>query len=318
MRNTIFATAAVAVIVGGGSATAARLITGKDIRDGSITARDIRQAGISLNRLSKGTQRLLRTTSANSFSGNSQSAGPKGDKGDTGPAGPQGPKGDKGDPGASGDTASTGNWGIIDRNTIGSPDQELRSGPGAPPHGTGSLNLAVQGNGNGSSSDPDFTPQEKSSFGNETDFNGQALSSITQVGFWVFETGEDASRGNPNMPNIAIEVFRQGGTSGFSTLVFSPANSASNRWSDYIDGTTTAPNNAGPIGWYYTGSGNTCNINNPCNFADAKAEYPDATIISIAVTKGRDFSWQGAIDALRINSRLFDFEEKGVKQSGGT
>jgi Collagen triple helix repeat (20 copies) len=317
MRNTIFVAAAVAVIVGGGSATAARLITGKDIRDGSITARDIRQGGISLNRLSKGTQRLLRTTSSNSFSGNSQSAGPKGDKGDkgdTGPAGPQGPKGDKGDPGASGKdgtSATSGNWGIIDRNTIGSPDQQLRSGPGDPPNGTGSLNLAVQGN-------PDFSQQQKAAWGNETDFLGTTLASIDQIGFWVFRTGEDASRGTPNMPAINIEVDRNGpatGSPGFSTLVFSPPDSTPNQWSGYIDGTTVTPN-SGPVGWYYTGSGNTCNISSPCTFADAKNEYPNATILTVAVTKGRDFSFQGAIDGLRINNRLFDFEEDGVNEKG--
>ena len=34
------------------------------------------------------------------------------------------------------------------------------------------------------------------------------------------------------------------------------------------------------------------------------------------VTKGRDFSYQGAVDGLRINDRLFDFEEKGVSEKG--
>jgi hypothetical protein len=31
------------------------------------------------------------------------------------------------------------------------------------------------------------------------------------------------------------------------------------------------------------------------------------------VTKGRDFAWQGAIDGLRINNEIFDFEETGVR-----
>ena len=30
------------------------------------------------------------------------------------------------------------------------------------------------------------------------------------------------------------------------------------------------------------------------------------------VTKGRDNSWQGAVDGLRINGTVFDFEETGV------
>jgi len=72
--------------------------------------------------------------------------------------------------------------------------------------------------------------------------------------------------------------------------------------------------NAGPVGWYYTGSGNTCNISNPCTFANAKAEYPNATVFSVAVSKGRDFSWQGAIDGVRVNDTVYDFEEHGVTE----
>jgi hypothetical protein len=37
-----------------------------------------------------------------------------------------------------------------------------------------------------------------------------------------------------------------------------------------------------------------------------------ATILSAAVTKGRDYAWQGAVDGLRINGTVFDFEENGV------
>ena len=37
-----------------------------------------------------------------------------------------------------------------------------------------------------------------------------------------------------------------------------------------------------------------------------------ATIGSVAITKGRDYSWQGAVDGLRINDTVYDFEENGV------
>jgi hypothetical protein len=30
------------------------------------------------------------------------------------------------------------------------------------------------------------------------------------------------------------------------------------------------------------------------------------------VGKGRDFSWQGAVDGLTINDTVYDFEESGV------
>src|SRR3954454_24839454 len=76
MKRSILAAAIVATVVGGGSATAAKFITGSDIKDGTITARDIREGGITLNRLTPGAQALLRNH-ANSFTGNSQSVAVK-------------------------------------------------------------------------------------------------------------------------------------------------------------------------------------------------------------------------------------------------
>ena len=77
----------------------------------------------------------------------------------TGTQGPPGP------PGPPGPTLSAGNWGIINRNTVGAGNAVLRSGPvGAavlgvgPPSGSGSLNILV-----GSTAD-------KVSFANEVDF----------------------------------------------------------------------------------------------------------------------------------------------------
>ena len=37
-----------------------------------------------------------------------------------------------------------------------------------------------------------------------------------------------------------------------------------------------------------------------------------ATILSVAVGKGRDYAWSGAVDGLRVNDTVFDFEERGV------
>ena len=35
-------------------------------------------------------------------------------------------------------------------------------------------------------------------------------------------------------------------------------------------------------------------------------------IISVAVGKGKDYAFQGAIDGLRVNDTVFDFESGGV------
>ena len=88
-KRTIVAAAAVGLLVGVPTAGAAGvdLITGKDVKDGSIHQRD----------LTKGVQMALNAKSAKSAKqGPTGPTGTQGAKGDRGPEGPQGPKGDKG------------------------------------------------------------------------------------------------------------------------------------------------------------------------------------------------------------------------------
>jgi hypothetical protein len=284
------------VIACTGTAGAAALITSAKIKDGTIQGRDIKNHTITLNKLATSVQKTLAL------------------KGATGATGATGAKGDTGATGATGPTLqgsapvlpTAGNWGIIDRNTIGSPQIDLRSGPATPPLGKGSLNFIV-----GSS--------EKVAFGNELDsFAGGLVQNITQVGFRVFETGEDidAGHGAANMPGITFEIDPnvQGVNSDYSSLVFMPDNTAANQWSGYIDGTTSGK-------WGLTGSkfaGTTCDINGArCTWQQVQAYLDDndgnpAKILTVAVTKGRDYDWQGAVDGLRINDTVLDFEEGGI------
>ena len=328
VRKIVLACALTAAVPGAGSATAAQLITGADIKDGSVTGRDIKQGSVPVNRLSDGAQQLLRNANGVRVTANSSQPGPRGESGATGATGaqgergpqgvqgvqgPQGDKGDKGDRGEQGDDArlpTAGNWGIVNRNTIGSPDQSLRSGPTTPPNGRGSLNLTVQGA-------PNFTTsaqQEKAAWGNEIDFAGRALASVTTVGYWFFQTGEDNAKGSPNTPTIQFEVDSNGAAAGgFSTLTFVVNNPAANAWTPFVNA-ATAPV-AGSQGWWLSGAAGTatgCTQATPCTFSQVQAALPEATILSAMVSKGRDFTWQGAIDALRINGTLYDFEEHGV------
>jgi hypothetical protein len=288
-----------------GSAFAGSLITSAKIKDGSIQARDIKKGAITLDRLSPSTRRALLAA------GPAGPAGPKGDQGDRGPsvlgsAPAQGEKGDKGDTGAPGPTLSSGNWGLINRNTIGSASAFLRSGPAAPPVGKGALNLTVGG------------ATEKVAYGNEVDsMAGGLVSNLTQVGFYVYTTGENIGAGgsSPNMPSITFEIDPNvtGIDSNYSSLVYMPDNSPANAWSPYIDATSTGH-------WGLTGgkfAGTKCDINGArCTFAEMMAYLNDggdpATILTAGITKGRDFAWSGAVDGLRINSTVFDFEETGV------
>ena len=138
-------------------------------------------------------------------------------------------------------------WGVITRNTIGSPVADLRAGPygsfgvtgsmGDPPFGKGSLGIevaAVPGS------------VEKVDFGNEVDFFGDKVSALKEVGFRVFQTGENAGftagvQTNPgNMPVIRLEIDPTG-TGGYTTMVWVPSgvpDGSLNRWSGYINATT--------------------------------------------------------------------------------
>ena len=54
MRRTIFACVIIALIAGATTATAATLITGSDIKNGSITGADIKNPAIGNEELKKG------------------------------------------------------------------------------------------------------------------------------------------------------------------------------------------------------------------------------------------------------------------------
>lgn len=72
-----------------GTATSAKLITGKDIKDGTITAKDIKPGAIGEKQLSESVKSKLEITVTQGVQG------PKGD------AGADGKQGSKGDPGAN-------------------------------------------------------------------------------------------------------------------------------------------------------------------------------------------------------------------------
>jgi hypothetical protein len=288
--RTVVVAVVCALVVGATGAVAAQLITGKEIKNNTIAAKDLKK---------KLREKI----------GRSGTVGSPGQAGADGATGPQGP------PGTA--TYSNPEWGVVDRNVIESAVSALRGGPyvpgssGTPPFGVGSLGINV---GN---------PNEKASFGNEVDFAGDEVADLAEVGYRVYTTGENNGLGNPNMPSITFEIDPNGagGTStGFSSLVWIPsANSTSNQWSGYIDATSDGF-------WGLTGSqfnspatAENCGLNGPrCTFdqiQDFLATGTGATIYNAQVTKGRDFAFHGAVDGLRINETVFDFEPFGVTET---
>jgi hypothetical protein len=310
VRRTIIACVIVALVAGATSATAAKLITGKDIKNGSVTGGDIKKGSISNEDIENGTVYKKKLSKAVRDQLNATGA-----SGGTPPLpGPPGPKGDKGDKGDTGPTASAGDWGIQNRNTVGSPDIGLRAGPnlgragaaGAqrPPNGTGSLNFSVA---DGS---------ERAAFGNEVTFTGSSFDTIGALGFWVYTVGENIPPAS-NLPNISFEVdpnMSSAPGDNFATLSFAPPAQAPG-WGPFVDATATGL-------WSGTGEafdGGPCDPDGSlCTWTVLKGLLDDggnaATILSVGVTKGSDLAWHGAIDALRVNATIYDFEEHGVVQ----
>jgi len=292
MRKAILACVVTALVVGVGTATAAKLITSGDVKNNTLKSPDFKNGGIKKEDIKKGTitrDRLNQQVKAQLF-------------------------------------AASGHWGVIDRNTIGSPSASLRSGPAtpeiagpppsipaqAPPFGTGSLNLIVSG-----APTVPAGQEEKVAYGNEFDFVGDSFADVTAVGFHLYTTPENISGGGTgNLPSITFEVDPNltGVGDNFASLVFFPEPILLPLvWSDYIDATTTGL-------WGGTGDGFTgtpCDIDGArCTFAELQDQLDDGgdppLIGSVAITKGRDNSFQGAVDGLRINDTVYDFEETGV------
>jgi hypothetical protein len=216
-------------------------------------------------------------------------------------------------------------WGVIPRNTIGSPVGDLRDGPygsfghtgptSEPPFGKGSLGIEVADKATSQTA-----PQEKIAFGNEVDFFGDPFLDLTAVGFRVFQTGENVSYGGPgNLPNITFEIDPNltGNVSNYTSVVWNPAPVTTvDEWSPYLDATTTGQ-------WYLTGSAGTtsgCNQTTTCTFTQLKTNLNDGgdapVVYTVAVAKGRDNMWIGAVDGLRLNTKVYDFERDGVKERG--
>jgi hypothetical protein len=90
----------------GGSATAALLVTGKNVKDASLTGADVKNNSVGSVDIKDGN--LLATD----FKPGQLPAGGQGPTGDTGPKGDAGPKGDSGPQGAQGTAGSNGADGV--------------------------------------------------------------------------------------------------------------------------------------------------------------------------------------------------------------
>jgi collagen triple helix repeat protein len=317
--------AAVVVGMGAGGAIGAAMVTSADIRDQTIQARDIHRNAVGGSELApdtvtgphltQGLRDRMNQPGPRGPEGPQGPEGPAGSQGPQGPVGPQGPQGPQGPPGEDGTAEYAGpEWSVIDRNVIGAGDAYLRSGPSSaafgaivePPSGVGSLGIRTA------------SPTDKAAFGNQVDFVGNGVLDLTAVAYSVFTTGENNGRGPNNMPSITFEIdpnLEPPSTTSFSSMVFAPNNSAPG-WTR-IDATN---DNQGRV-WGLTGAAGAesgCDINGArCTWSQLQNALDDGgatpTIHTVAITKGRDFAFSGAVDNLTINADTYDFEPFGVK-----
>jgi hypothetical protein len=313
--RTCTVTAVTVALVSTTGAVAAATIDGGDIKKGTITSKQVKN--LTLKDFKKKVRKKIKTP------------------GEQGPAGEQGETGEQGEPGEPGASTPGGpaiysnpEWGIISRNTIGSAFAALRGGPYAPvnpidesagisepPFGEGSLQLGTSD----AAVDQPGGDEEKVSFGNEVDFIGDPVADITEIGFYVFTTGENVTAGAP-MPNITLEIDPNLSTGGddFSSMVFVPGPPTITKvWGPYTDGT----DNTDGSYWYLTGAegGLTgCTSADQCTFDELQTALETdggdgAAIRSVAVSKGRDSEFSGSVDGLTINDDVYDFEPFGVE-----
>ena len=231
-----------------------------------------------------------------------------GTTGATGATGAQGPTGATGAPGKDA-TYSGGHWGVVHRNVMGNGDAELGGSTVAPPLGQGALNLRT-----GSATD-------KTSFGNETDFLGKKLTSLSAIGYSVFTTGENNAIAPNNMPSISFEIDPNvTGSGNYTSLVYVPENSAANAWTT-IDAKNDTGKHWGLTGTFFNAQADRCGLNGSrCTFAEVltylaannDAAQGDAVMGPVQITKGRDYAFSGAVDALVLGSTTYDFEPLGV------
>lgn len=282
---TVVVAATILVIFGSLSAVAAGMITSAKIKNGTIRSIDVKNGTLKMRDFNDRTRAQITSPST--------------------PAPPASPA--PAEAPIAGQYAGE-DWSIIDRNVEGGGDAFLRSGPSfgdvEPPLGIGSLGIRT-----GSGTD-------KTAFGNQVDFVGQEVNDLTTVSYSVFTTGENFTKSPYNIPSITFEIDPNlaAHATNYSSLVFVSDQADPNAWTE-LDATDDATGF-----WFLTGAAGTATGctqgGDTCTFDEVMDALDDggdaATILTAAVTKGKDYAFSGAVDKLVINDTTYDFEPFGV------
>ena len=213
-------------------------------------------------------------------------------------------------------------WAFVHRDSSGTPDSsangtgQMVNGPGTPPLGSGSAQLATGNgttNGNG---DQDLRT---------TNYAGVALNSITALSYSTYDTANNGSQ----FPYLALDVNWSGGTTYNDRLFFEPPyqRPSTGKPGTLDQGATVMGAwqtwNA-LIGSWWANSGNTTDTtgctpgSGACTLADYLLQHPATTIINAAGGLGGvEFKvgqagatdvFNGYVDNFTFNSTTYDFE----------
>jgi hypothetical protein len=294
MSRAIVACVVTAILAGVGTAGAAGLLTGAQIKDGTIHNRDIHKKTISLNRLTPGVQRLIAQHSAQNLQAPAGTAGPKGD---TGPQGPKGDKGDRGAPGADGldsDAARVVDAGNL-RGFVLAPNGHgtlsFATPPVAPPLGGQALKF-TSGDGQ---------PVEAYAFADTGATSPSAVSpadpSIAELTHASYASLiETAAPTDVNDVALKMEVYGAdvGTTSGYTTVTYEPYQNNSPKatgvWHRHSF-------DRGLVWSSHDPTSGHCTQASPCPFSTFAAENPNAIVITVKLSIGQSggAGWPGFV-----------------------
>lgn len=245
MHRSIALVCVTAMVVSGATATAASLITGKNVKNNSLTGADTKKGSIPLGDLTPATQRLVRNgvLLPNNLPG-ATTPGGQGEAGTQGAAGSNGAAGAAGADGADGADGTNGTNGadsqaprpvtagnlrgfeLLARGTNPDPSDngviEFVAGPATPPLGASSLRMFTQNGKNVSAIVPLREGNDKPTISELTTATYSAyVNTQPQPGLGVtlklelLGTNACASGGAPGCSPSA---------NGFTTLVYDPSN----------------------------------------------------------------------------------------------
>jgi hypothetical protein len=218
--------------------------------------------------------------------------------------------------------SNMGNWSFATLDASGNPctpsdpdcggSGSMVTGPATPPLGTGSANLQT-GVGNGDAG---------TGLGS-SDFNGMALSALTALSYWTYDTVNNGQQ----FPYLALNFSYDGGTL-MDTLFFEPPYQQPSTGDPSLpDQGATALNtwqewNALEGGWWDNNGtgGNTGGAGEVAPLSYFESQYPDAiitpdpdfpTLDALELQVGFGSSGEtenGNVDALTVNGTTYDFE----------